>query len=92
MKRKPSPAFNVDCVVNFWDLASYAEMDAEELFYKMWPDDMDYEEIGDKYVIIDVFNETVYAEEDEVREMWETIRFYIEDCGYRFYDKVMFIF
>jgi hypothetical protein len=24
--------------------------------------------------------------------MWNEVKFYIEDCGYRFYDKVMFVF
>lgn len=91
MERKNSPAFEVDCVINFWDLANYAELDPEELFYKMWPDE-DFEEFGDRYVIVDVFGKICYMGDDDVRETWETIRFYIEDCGYHFYDKVMFIF
>lgn len=93
MERKTCPAFEVDCVINFWDLADYAEMNAEELFYKMWPDNY-FEDDADygHYALVDVFGKTNYAEDDEVREMWDTVKFYIEDCGYRFYDKVMFIF
>ena len=93
MERKNCPAFEVDCVINFWDLADYAEMNAEKLFYKMWPDNY-FENDADygHYALVDVFDKIIYAEEDEVREMWDTIKFYIEDCGYRFYDKVMFIF
>lgn len=91
--RKSCPAFEVDCVINFWQLVDYAELDAEEMFYKMWPDgdfnsDADY----GRYALVDVYGKICYMGEDEVREMWETVRFYIEDCGYRFYDKVMFIF
>jgi hypothetical protein len=44
------------------------------------------------YAIVDCYEKLTYMGEDEVRETWETVRFYIEDCGYRFYDKVMFIF
>ena len=80
MERKNCPVFEVDCVINFWDLADYAEMNAEELFCKMWPDNCfeDYADYG-HYAIINVFDKTVYAEEDETREMWETVKFYIED-------------
>ena len=93
MERKTCPAFEVDCVINFWDLADYAEMNAEELFYKMWPDNY-FEDDADygHYALVDVLGKICYADEDEVREMWEEVKFYIEDCGYRFYDKVMFIF
>lgn len=93
MDRKPCPAFEVDCVINFWDLARYAEMDPEELFYKMWPDNYfeDDTECG-HYAIVNVFDKICYMGDDEVREMWEEVKFYIEDCGYRFYDSVMFIF
>lgn len=92
MERKPCPAFDVDCVVNFWDLARYAEMGSKKLFYKLWPDN-DFEEDADcgRYAIIDVY-EKITSGDDETREMWDTIKFYIEDYGYRFYDKVMFIF
>ena len=93
MERKYCPAFEVDCVINFWDLARYAELDPEELFYKMWPENY-YEDDAEEghYAIVNVYDKICYQGEDEVREMWESVKFYVEDCGYRFYDKVMFIF
>lgn len=92
MERKYYPAFTIDCVINFWDLARYAEMDPEEMFYKMWPDAY-YEDDADvgHYAIVDCY-EKICSGSDEDREMWETIKFYIEDGGCRFYDQVMFIF
>ena len=90
---KSAPCFEVDCVINFWDLAAYMEMNGEELFYKLWPDNY-FEDDADygHYAIVDVYDKICYQGKDEVREAWNDVRFYIEDCGYRFYDKVMFIF
>lgn len=87
------PAFEIDCVINFWQLADFMEVNAEELFYKMWPDKY-FEDDADygHYTIVDVYGKICYMGEDEVRNTWEEVKFYIEDCGYRFYDKVMFIF
>ena len=90
---KSAPCFEVDCVINFWDLASYMEMNGEELFYKLWPDNY-FEDDADygHYAMVDVYDKICYQGEDEVREAWNEVKFYIEDCGYRFYDKVMFVF
>lgn len=93
-ERKPvCPCFDVDCVINFWQLAGWFEdTTPEELFYQMWPEE-DFDEVmPGNYAIVDCYEKITYMGEDEVRETWETVRFYIEDCGYRFYDKVMFIF
>lgn len=92
--RKTCPAFDVDCVINFWQLVDWFEgCDAEEVFYKLWPEN-DFESDADygRYAIVDCYEKLTYMGKDEVREAWEEVRFYIEDCGYRFYDKVMFIF
>ena len=90
---KSAPCFEVDCVINFWSLANYAEMDPEEMFSLMWPEvDAYAEDMEGRYAIVDVYDKICYKGEDEVREMWENVKFYIEDCGYRFYDKAMFIF
>ena len=90
---KSAPCFEVDCVINFWDLAAYMKMNGEELFYKLWPDNY-FEDDADygHYTMVDVYDKICYKGEDEVREMWENVKFYIEDIGYRFYDRVMFIF
>ena len=85
-------AFKVDCVINFWELARYAKMNPEELFYKLWPNDY-YEDNADygHYAIIDVL-EKLTTGDDETREAWEDVRFYITDNGYRFYERAMFVF
>lgn len=90
---KSAPCFEVDCVINFWDLAAYMKMNGEELFYKLWPDNY-FEDDADygHYAMVDVYDKICCQGEDEVREAWNDVKFYIEDCGYRFYDKVMFIF
>jgi hypothetical protein len=90
---KSAPCFEIDCVINFWDLASYMEMNGEELFYKLWPDNY-FEDDADygHYAMVDVYDKICYQGKDEVREIWNEVKFYIEDCGYRFYDKVMFVF
>ena len=90
---RSAPCFEVDCVINFWDLASYMEMNGEELFYKLWPDNY-FEDDADygHYAMVDVYDKICYQGEDEVRKIWNEVKFYIEDCGYRFYDKVMFVF
>lgn len=91
-ERKECPCFEVDCVINFWDLAHYAEVDVEEYFYKLFPwHDFENADYG-RYMIINVFDKIVYEEDDEVRKAWEEVQFYIQDCGYHFYDKVMMIF
>ena len=90
---RSAPCFEVDCVIDFWDLARYAEKDPEEFFYGLWPDAYFEEDTVERtFVIVDCYEKITYGGEDEVRENWETVKFYIEDCGYRFYDKVMFIF
>lgn len=90
---KSAPCFEVDCVINFWDLASYMEMNGEELFYKLWPDNYFEDDANyGHYAMVDVYDKICYQGEDEVREAWNEVKFYIEDCGYRFYDKVMFVF
>ena len=93
MKRKQCPAFEVDCVINFWDLADYTEMSGEELFYKLWPEGY-FEEAAEygHFALVDIFDKIVYNKDKESSEMWDTVKFYIEDYGYRFYDKVIFIF
>ena len=90
---KLCPAFEVDCVINFWDLADYAGMSGEELFYALWPNSY-FEENADysHFVLVDVFDKIIYNQDEESSKMWNTVKFYIEDCGYRFYDKAMFIF
>lgn len=92
MEKRIVPCYDVDCVIDFFDLARAMELDPEELFYKLFPyNDYDETESG-KCMRINCYNKLIYSEEDETREAWEEVRFIIEDCGYRFYDYVMMVF
>lgn len=89
-------AYEVDCVVNFWALARYmgymnGEKEPKELFYKLFPDWEYDEENVHGYGVINCL-EVLTTGDDETREVWEDVRFYLNDSGYRFYEQVMFVF
>ena len=83
-------ACEVDCVINFWNLARWMERDAEELFYQMFSND-DYEECAGRYIFINCLGRMTSGS-DEDRELWEDVHFYLTDAGYRFYNEVLMIF
>lgn len=83
-------ASEVDCVINFWDLARYMEKDPEELFYQMFPND-DYEECLGRYVFVSCL-ERLTTGSEESRELWADVHFYLTDSGFRFYNEVLMIF
>jgi hypothetical protein len=90
MMKRFDGAYEVDCVINFWNLARWMERDAEELFYQMFPND-DYEECAGRYIFIDCL-ERMTTGSDEDRELWEDVHFHITEAGYRFYNEVLMIF
>lgn len=83
--------YTVDCVINFWNLARAMKQDPEELFYSLFPND-DYDKCPGRYVEIDCYEKMFYDNKEENKEAWQEVRFYVEESGDRFYDKVLMIF
>lgn len=93
-REKRYPAYEIDCVVNFWDLVAYTGMDDEELFYSLFPY-ADFEDCEGRWMLIDAYTVQFCQEgedSDEVMQMWQEVCRLVEDGGHRFYDKVMIVF